>query len=179
MRPLGSCQHGELRAHIPELNRYLDVFPSTSLKWRPLGKAGLMLMERGEFAMAQNFPGSKLNGKEMSATKARLRAALITQNDQHRMQPAKTVRTSYMGKGRLGLRSIVYMLDPEAFIEDRADVIDTMNEEAGVEIGWRNFKPHVTVATVDKRSATPELLRHFERFRPDSLSFMGVKVEAS
>jgi hypothetical protein len=151
--------------------------PSTSLKWRPLGKAGLTLMERGEFASACNYPGSVLAAEPIDEIELRAKLAFASGKTQRRIQSAQTASTQYIGNAPFGYLNISYFLDPESFLDNRSDVIDFINKEAGTAILWRNFIPHVTLATVDRESATEGLLDRFDKFRPDLLHFLGVKVE--
>src|SRR5688500_8081940 len=92
-RALSAVDHNSLRENIPAVNKSLP--PSASLKWRALGKAGLTLLERGQYEKAQNIPGSLLAGKDPNTVAEAINTEIRVSKFARRMLNATTTETDY------------------------------------------------------------------------------------
>lgn len=172
IHPLGSVDSRSLRSHIPEINHRLSQ--ATSLKWRPPNKVGVTLIERGEYEIAMNTPKSSLAAMDIGRVAQDL--AAILEDGSRRLMQAQTTEARFLGSGQYGYVQIAYVLTQPKLETNRTATTARINELAGVEVTWKEFLPHVSIATVDVDSADDSLLEEFTGIMPATLTLMGAKV---
>lgn len=171
-RPLSSLDASLLRGHMPRINRRLQM--AASLKWRPPGRMGVTLLERGEYETAVDIAGSALADVPVTEVTERIQSALC--GDDRKLVPADTIDVQFLGSGQYGYLQIVYLLDQARLKRDRQAITEAIDQLATIPIRWRGFLPHISLATIDLDSAEESLLESFRKIMPASLNFMPVRV---
>jgi hypothetical protein len=137
---------------------------------------GVTLLERGEYEVAMNTPSSSLSQIDAHKITQSLQKALEGNGPSRRLTQATTLGARFLGSGQYGYVQIVYLLEQPTLEVARQAITATIDELAGIQIQWRDFLPHISLATVDIDSAEDSLLKRFERFMPTTLDLMPLRV---
>jgi hypothetical protein len=172
-RSLNSHDHYVLRKYIPEINHKLP--DHLSLKWRKVGETALTLIERGEYERALSKPRGNLKGLQPEEVLAIVEESIRQMPGATRSLAAKTSGVGFIGQDRYV--HVAYLLDEPGLADERNRLTDLIDELNGVNSRWRDFMPHVSIATVDRMEES--LLVHYEAIRPAELSFQPIQARLS
>jgi len=133
-------------------------------------------LERGEYEIAMNTPSSSLSQIEVQQIIQALEKAVNRDSRSRRLTQATTLGARFLGSGQYGYVQIVYLLEQSTFAATRQAITAAIDELAGIQVQWRDFLPHVSLATVDVDSAEDSLLKQFERIMPSTLDLMPPRI---
>ncbi|MDN5275376.1 MAG: hypothetical protein JWN33_25 [Candidatus Saccharibacteria bacterium] len=166
-RPLLPLEHQQLREHMPETNRLGDL----SIKWRRLGEAAVTLVQRAEYDKLTAMERSVLRSENPESVAARLKADVLpTLSLGSERLSAKIYDIEFFGSSRF--LSIAYMLDSPELEDERDAVTAALDRMNGVNARWREYRPHLTVATVERVNASKAVLDAFYRFAPKEITLL-------
>ncbi len=171
-RSLLASEHQQLRQHIPKTNRLGDL----SIKWRRLGEAGLTFVDRGEFQTMTTKKMSRLALGNTLEVAQKLNQGLFAQPPHADRVIAPVVNVDFFGEGPY--RSIAYVLESEQLVDERSRIITELDRQNGVNGGWREFEPHVTLATIPSANMSDHILDAFWSFAPEELTLLPTKAYA-
>ena len=165
-RPLVLGDHQSLRENIPLTNHELsDLQP----KWRKFGKAGLTLLERGEYDLVIQKSSSKLAKVKPDSLATTLNTVIVPKMPtESQALTVDVVGVDFVGKGKFP--SIAFLLDAEQLQAERERITNLIDKMDGLNHRWRGFIPPVSVATIDQANADQRVLDVFQRIAPERLT---------
>ncbi len=159
-RQLVSSDYANLRTFIPRINKEIPDY--ASVKWRSWGEAAVTLFERGEFQRALGMKNGLLKIMGLEEIDAVVKESF--RQSEHGSLPLNdvtTVRTEAFG---VNLFSIAYVIEDDRLIAERKRLTDVIDDLNGVNISWRDYVPHITIATSSVSEAI--VIEAFEAIRP-------------
>jgi len=173
-RRLIAGDHQSLRSHMPEVNHNM---PDLQIKWHKLGKASISLLERGEYRHVRDSSRGVLDDTNVTRLADTLNKGVVPRSPTE----SKTLTIPVIGVDFLGTRDIVdivYLLEEDEIEAERNRTTRLIGNMIEDNIFWKDFTPHVSVATIDRASRDDGVLEAFGKFQPDSLRFEPVKFNA-
>jgi hypothetical protein len=172
-RQLLPAEQQQLRTYMSEINRMGDL----GIKWRRLGEASVTLIERGEYQRMTEMSGAVLS-QNNAANVAQIldkaiKSKLAGQGDRLTPKP-KIYDVKFLGSNRF--LSIAYMLDSEKLEQERQEITTTLDRLNRVNGYWREYEPHVTIATIERLSASDDVLQAFYDISPDDITLLAPTV---
>jgi hypothetical protein len=146
---------------MPAVNRLGDL----SIKWHKLGEAGVTIIERGLYQRAANKERGRLGAMATSEVVAKLNTEILPAmpHGNDRLNPS-VVDVDFMGEGTYV--SIAYIFDCPQLTEQWSYITDQLDRLNGVNSGWGDFEPHLSIATIEAINAEDAILNKFWEFAP-------------
>ncbi len=172
-RQLLPFEHVELRRHIDTINKLGDL----GIKWRQFGEAGITYVERGVYGRAQKATGRLATVGAVNIAKELGETVIPAMPGAAERITARISDIFFYGDGPFS--SIAYTLDNPKLLEEQARLTAWLDHRNGVNSEWGEFDPHFSVATVNRRNETDEILDAFWNISPETATFMPLIAKAS
>src|SRR5687768_1116215 len=172
-RSLLQVEHAGLRGHMERLNMQI---PDVTLQWRRLGEVSVMLVQSGEYEALTQVPRSRLRTRPARQVAKDLNDTLL-KGRERTVLPLQ--RTAFLAHNTAEYVHIGFALSPEELVGERQEItsqLDRMNRAPG---DWRHqFHPFLSVATLNRLSATEEVHAAFQAIMPETVTLYGAKAQA-
>lgn len=173
-RPLQRGDHYRIREHIPTINRLGDL----GVKWHPLGQARATLIERGQFQRALEKQAGRLSLLGIHDLQSRLSSHVAEHLPASLEKFTAPIRdVDFMGNGLY--MSIAYILEADWLETERSIITEEIDRLNGVNCGWDEFEPFVSVATIPKGNMSDDILDSFWDIHPENLTLERLEIRAS
>jgi len=151
----------------------LDEF---DIRLRRLGEASTTLVDRGEFGRVISKSAGRLATASVTELAIELNKEVLAQKTftEHLQLEPKDV--NFFGGGPV--RSIAYVLDAPELEEEHRIVTSHLDKLNGVNSGWREFVPHISIATIPAANMNAEILDAFWEFSPQTITLLPAKAQA-
>lgn len=172
-RSLLQVEHAGLRQHMERLNTQI---PDVTLQWRRLGEVSVMLVQSGEYEALTQVPRSRLRTRPVRQVVKDLNDTIL-QGRERTLLPLQA--TKFLAHNTAEYVHVGFAINPDELVGERQEItaqLDRMNRAPG---DWRHqFHPFLSIATLNRLSATDEVRDAFQTIMPETVTLYGAKAQA-
>lgn len=145
-----------------------------SVRWRDLGKAGIMVLQSGEYHRLTEETGSRLRGKPVADVARTLQEDVLSDYDKGQI---KLEETAFRPNRTGDYAHIGYVTEDPQLEEAREAVQRALDYLNGTPGEWRfPFDPFISIATVPRTLQTDTVLEVFDTIRPNTIAVQAPKA---
>lgn len=148
------------------------VFPESDIIPRRLGELSLTMLEKGE--MSRSLANGRLHENIKSYSYSRgVIGGLLLNECQGAAIDSPVLQPDYMGTHRSYTRLVLKLDDPDRTL---AHDVESIRSSIDPNEHWKEFVPHITIATISTACATNEVLEWAQERAPESITLNPPKI---
>jgi len=168
-RPLALETHSGLLIAAKAIEYYPE-----QVKLRSIGKAGLTLLERGQYQQMLDIPGSKLASVAPDAVAESINAVIPKMPTEGSTFTPIVSRVDFIGERNI--IQVALFLNREQLLDESLHIrslLDRMNSRQST---GRSFIPHVSIASVGQVFADNAMLEQFKSLAPETIDLLPAQA---